>query len=291
MKLILLMLLVLSSLFIQVLVSSPAFSKSQNENTASITELTITDKGNRMSGLIYQAAGKGPHPTILLLHGYPGNEKNLDVAQRIRKAGWNVMFFHYRGSWGSEGEFSFIHAEQDVQTALTYLKEHAERLKVDPTNISIVGHSMGGHMAMSGLFGDQDVQCAVSYDGLNIGANNKGMFEHENVSKVWMDYSDSLFMLNGWSGAKAKAEVLNNAKHLNLLNHVNKANGRPILLIAANTDVIPMEKHIMPLFTALKHQPDNRVEYLLMEDDHSFSSSRDLLIKHTKDFLEQHCRN
>jgi hypothetical protein len=90
---------------------------------ASSTELTFTANGQRMSGLIYQAAGKGVHPTALLLHGYPGNEKNLDVAQALRSEGWNVVFFHYRGSWGSEGEFSFINAEQDVQTVLAYISD------------------------------------------------------------------------------------------------------------------------------------------------------------------------
>ena len=32
------------------------------------------------------AAGAGPHPTMLLLHGLPGNERNLDLAQAARRA-------------------------------------------------------------------------------------------------------------------------------------------------------------------------------------------------------------
>ena len=48
-------------------------------------------------------AGAGRRPTVVLLHGLPGNEKNLDLAQAIRRAGWNVVTFNYRGSWGSPG--------------------------------------------------------------------------------------------------------------------------------------------------------------------------------------------
>ena len=59
------------------------------EVPASITELTITSNGKRLPGLIYRSAGVGPHPTAIMLHGYPGNEKNLDVAQSLRSAGWN----------------------------------------------------------------------------------------------------------------------------------------------------------------------------------------------------------
>ena len=121
------------TLFITVIISSPLYSKALSASPASIVELTIVSNGDRMSGLAYLAAGKAPHPTILLLHGYPGNEKNLDVAQAMRSKGWNVVFFHYRGAWGSEGEFSIVNAEQDVQNVLQYINDdsNAQRLRID----------------------------------------------------------------------------------------------------------------------------------------------------------------
>ena len=162
---------VLPSLFV-FLLSTHALAKPQQPNPASITELTITSEDQRMTGLIYGAAGEGLHPTVLLLHGYPGNEKNLDVAQALRSKGWNVVFFHYRGAWGSEGEFSFLNAEHDVQTVLGYLKDNAKRLSIDSNQISLVVHSMGGHMAIAGILDNPTVKCAVSYDGANLGDNS-----------------------------------------------------------------------------------------------------------------------
>ena len=35
---------------------------------------------------------------MILFHGLPGNEQNLDLAQAIRRANWNVLTLHYRGS-------------------------------------------------------------------------------------------------------------------------------------------------------------------------------------------------
>jgi predicted alpha/beta-fold hydrolase len=135
-------------------------------------ELVIDSSGSRMAALAYVAAGKGPHPTVILLHGYPGNEKNLDLAQAIRHAGWNVLFFHYRGAWGSEGEFSLTGSEADVQAAIDFLRDTRTQaqLRVDPVKLALVGHSMGGHMALAGLTGDSGTICAVSLDGANIGA-------------------------------------------------------------------------------------------------------------------------
>jgi poly(3-hydroxybutyrate) depolymerase len=67
----------------------------------------LPSEGAMLNAVIYVAAGKGPHPTLLLLHGFPGNEQNLDLAQAARRAGWNVLTLHYRGSWGSPGPFPF----------------------------------------------------------------------------------------------------------------------------------------------------------------------------------------
>ena len=52
-----------------------------------MVELAFESNGHRVNGLMYLAQGAGPHPTVILLHGYPGNERNLDLAQALRRAG------------------------------------------------------------------------------------------------------------------------------------------------------------------------------------------------------------
>jgi hypothetical protein len=54
---------------------------------AGTTELRISSYGSLLQGFIYKANGGQKHPTLLLLHGYPGNEKNLDLAQIVRAHG------------------------------------------------------------------------------------------------------------------------------------------------------------------------------------------------------------
>jgi pimeloyl-ACP methyl ester carboxylesterase len=271
----------------------PHQDSKAEKSPPSIQELTIESSGSRMAGLAYLAAGSGPHPTVILLHGYPGNEKSLDVAQALRRAGWNVVFFHYRGAWGSEGEFSLLNAEQDVQVVFDYLRIPAnqKRLKVDTGQISLVGHSMGGHMAIAGILDQPQVRCAVAYDGANMGANGgKGLFNDARLGKVWRDYSDGLFMLNGWSGDKAVAEITEFGAKLDLLPRAKSIDNRPVLLIAADTQVIPIDTHILPLRQALSEDPAHQTEYLLIDDDHSFSASRIALIDATSEFLNRKCR-
>jgi pimeloyl-ACP methyl ester carboxylesterase len=105
--------------------------------------------GELMNGIMYIAAGPGRHPTVILLHGFPGNEQNIDLAQSIRRAGWNVLYFHYRGAWGSQGDFSFANATQDTWAAIRFVQdpENVQRYNIDPRHVVLVGHSMGGFMA------------------------------------------------------------------------------------------------------------------------------------------------
>jgi len=270
--------------------SSYAYQNSQHP--AKTTELTFYSNSMRMSGFVYHAAGVGPHPTVVLLHGYPGNEKNLDVAQALRDEGWNVVFFHYRGAWGSEGEFSFVNAEQDVQNVLRFLQaeNNATKLRIDRNLISIIGHSMGGHMAIAGILDNPAVQCSIAYDGANMGVSDVGIMADPETNIPWKEYSDSLFMLNGWSGEKAEKELQEHSKTLNLIRRVKSLNARPVLLVAADTDVIPMKSHIKPLLAALRATKDSNVSYKLIDDDHSFSSSRKELISTSADFLNKHCK-
>src|SRR5271167_2030020 len=113
---------------------------------AAMTVLHIPSHGVLINGLVYSPAGAGLHPTLVLCHGLPGNEKNLDLAQAVRRAGWNAVTFNYRGSWGSPGTFRFAHNLQDAEAVLAYLRDpnNASKLEIDPKRIAIAGHSMGG---------------------------------------------------------------------------------------------------------------------------------------------------
>src|SRR6185369_2030229 len=112
-------------------------------------QLLIDSHGSKMNALFFLAAGPGRHPTMLLLHGLPGNERNLDLAQAVRRAGWNVLTFTYRGAWGSDGEFSIANAIEDTHAAMAFLRSHEaiSAYGIDPARLVIAGHSMGGFAA------------------------------------------------------------------------------------------------------------------------------------------------
>lgn len=126
-----------------VVTSDPAPDPTNPPHSA---QVLIPSHGEGMNGLFYLAGGAGSHPTMILLHGFPGNEQNLDLAQAVRRAGWNVLTMHYRGSWGSPGDFSIAHVIEDVDAAVAFVRQPdvAGKYGIDTHRIVVGGHSMGG---------------------------------------------------------------------------------------------------------------------------------------------------
>jgi uncharacterized protein len=121
------------------------------QHPARMEVLHIPSGGVRINGVAYLAAGAGVHPTFVLLHGLPGNEKNLDLAQAVRRAGWNAITVNYRGSWGSPGVFRFANNLQDADAVLAFLRTpaNASTLGIDTTHLVLAGHSMRGAVLIS----------------------------------------------------------------------------------------------------------------------------------------------
>jgi pimeloyl-ACP methyl ester carboxylesterase len=153
---------------------------------AGIEAFVLPSHGSGMNAVMYTASGAGPHPTLLLLHGFPGNEQNLDLAQAARRAGWNVLTFHYRGSWGSGGSFSFLGAAADAHAALAFLEDpaNAARFSIDTRRIAVAGHSMGGFLAADAAADDPRVLGLFLIDPWNLGADGRTLGTPD-AAKAW----------------------------------------------------------------------------------------------------------
>ncbi len=134
-----------------------------------MAELSFDSSGSRLNGLMYLAAGEGPHPVVLFVHGYPGNERNLDLAQAVRRAGYHALYFNYRGSWGSGGEFSLSNGIDDVAAAVAWLRREdiAAQYRIDSSRIAVVGHSVGGFLSSQAVARDDALECLVFLAGAN----------------------------------------------------------------------------------------------------------------------------
>ena len=267
------------------LYTDPAHYKS---SPAAMVQLAVPSHGEQLLGVFYLAAGAGPHPTAIVMHGFPGYEQNLDLAQAIRRAGWNVMAVHYRGSWGVKGNFSYTHAMEDADAEVTFLRDPATVAKyhIDTNRIVLIGHSMGGFMVVSAGAHDQKVAGVVMISAWNIAgpfSTLPASAEKTAVTKfVQNQTKNDLTPLAGTSAETLGDEVFTNRATMIFSTFSKSLATRPIFIITSD-DGLAADNDTFA--TALRQVGDSRVETRHYTTDHSYSDHRVELASAILNFL------
>ena len=258
-----------------------------------MVEGALDSRGSQLNFLMYLAQGQGPHPTVVLLHGYPGNEKNLDLAQALRRAGINVLFFNYRGSWGSQGNYSVSNSLQDVHSALAFLRtdEAITELRVDAERIAVIGHSFGGFMALIVAADDEAIECVVSIAGYNLGAAGKeARASTEFAAAFAVGLDGGTGPLRGTSGRVLVEEVMAHAEAWDLLAHVPSLAQRHLLLVAGSRDqVATLADNHSPLVSTLRESGARHLSEVVLDADHSFAGQRIALARAVIAWFSESC--
>jgi uncharacterized protein len=246
-------------------------------NPAAIQTFQLPSHGSLLNAIVYVAAGAGPHPVVISLHGFPGNEKNLDLAQAIRRAGWDVLYFDYRGSWGSPGDFSFTHCIEDTQAAIAYMRDplNAKKLRADSSRIVLIGHSMGGFMAEFAGAQDAKIAAAGMISAANLGSMD--MWANESGHEPTVEYiaaslkAEGMAPLAGCTPESLAQEVLANHEQWNFAGTAAKLASRPVLVVTSDDGLAATNKSFVE---ALKKSGGAKVTALHMATDHSYSDHR-----------------
>ena len=247
-------------------------------NPAAMQTFQLPSHGALLNAFVYVAAGVGPHPTVILLHGFPGNERNLDLAQSIRRAGWNVMYFNYRGSWGSPGDFSFTHCIEDAQSAIVYLRDDtkAAKLRSDPNTIVLIGHSMGGFVALQTGALDPDIKAIVTVSAADLGTNRIQAIPADKrdllAKGIAMGLAaEGMAPLAGVTPELLANEVLANAAKWNFVNLAPKFATRPLLVITSDDGLTAPNDTFVE---AARKSGNREVNAVHIAADHSYSDHR-----------------
>jgi dipeptidyl aminopeptidase/acylaminoacyl peptidase len=250
----------------------------------SLVQLSFESFGSRLNGVFYLATGEGPHPTVVVLHGFPGFERNMDLAQAYRRAGWNALVFHYRGAWGSQGDFSFGHVLEDVHSAVGFVRSNTGPFRADPDRIALIGHSMGGWASLMTASEVPALLGAGSLAGWNVGAEAR--FVRDERRRLTSMFEESLGPLQGITAGSLLREVQQHGAEWNVEGRIAKLAERPLFIAAGSRDTeVPPARHHRPLIDALRAAGASRLTELVWDTDHAFSDHRVALARATIDWL------
>jgi pimeloyl-ACP methyl ester carboxylesterase len=248
-----------------------------------LSVLTIPSNGSEMDAFLYLAAGPSPHGIVVLLHGLPGYEINADLAQSIRRAGWNVLLFNYRGTWGSTGTFSQSSAIEDTAAVVRFLRDPANvaTYRIDPRRLVIIGHSFGGFLAGYEGSHDPDISAIGIISATNLGMINADPKERDTRLQRWQT---QLHPVHGATASDLFTEAARHAKEWDYVQWADALRTRPLLLVEADDQ---NHTDMEALASALRQKGSSRLEQKAVATDHSFSDHRIALQTIVIDWLQK----
>jgi pimeloyl-ACP methyl ester carboxylesterase len=251
------------------------------DSPAGSTELFIPSHNVLLAGLIYRANGNNKHPTLLMLHGYPGNERNLDIAQVVRAHGWNTIYFDYRGSWGSQGKFSFRNCVEDVVNVVAFCKQYQDSLKIDTSNIVLFGHSMGGWICLKSLQLLPGIKKGFALSLWDIPHQYKRVLNEKEITDLSRNpnVNSKYFVLNA-TLKELFDPVLKQPGYYNIAYDSSAL---------ANKQIIMLDEHSRnkQIAESLKNANTVYFDYQVWQTDHSFTNKRVSLMNKVIAFLDK----
>lgn len=247
------------------------------EHPASSLAAQFQSSGATLNAQIYRPAGAGAHPTVILFHGLPGNEQNLDLAQALRRAGWTVVTFHYTGSWGSSGSFTLQHGYADADALRRHLADPkvAELWGVDPQRLLLMGHSYGGAVAAhaardpKGLLG---VVLIAPWDFGNEGRQWSTLSKEKRHAAAAAGFDDVSGRLAGATPDSLADEIVRDGERLALTTSADAVAALPTLLVTAERDGEDCKAEA--LLAEMRRSGAPRLTATRLDTDHAFNSHR-----------------
>lgn len=261
----------------------------QVANRAEMQSMQIPSHGAKLNALMYVAAGAKPHPTVILLHGFPGNERNLDLAQDIRRAGWNVLYFNYRGAWGTPGEFSFANSIEDTASVIAYLRDPtvAKSLRVDPGRIVLIGHSMGGFMAVQGAANDPAIKAFATISAADMAGYTRLLLSQKPQGDVVAATAaglaaEGMAPLAGCTPEGLAEELAMHTAGWPFMDQVDVLKNRKILVVTSDDGLAASNSGFV---ASLMQAGDTHVTAMHLSTDHAYSDKRIELSKAVIEWL------
>jgi len=222
-----------------------------------------------INGIVYIAQGAGPHPTVILCHGLPGNEKSLDLAQAMRRAGWTVVTFNYRGSWGSPGDYRFSQNLEDADAVLAFARDpaNAVKLRIDPKRLVIMGHSMGGWVTALTAAHDKALLGAAMISAGNMGW--LGKLPRDQAVKALG--SNGMEALAGTTPELMADEIIANTDSFDFVKAAPQLMGTNLFILTSDDGLAPMSN---ALSTAIAKAGGSGMKTMHVATDHSWSDAR-----------------
>jgi esterase/lipase len=195
-------------------------------------------KGLKLAAIIQKPRGKGPFPTVILLHGFTGYKEEANIvklAKGLEKERIASIRFDASGFNESEGtikdNYRFSNYVKDVESVYSYLKKLNF---VDSSRIGVCGHSLGAQLSIIWGSTHPEVKCICP-----ISPPIKLVTQdvYKNLIKEWKQkgYFEKTSSNSRIGKIRIPGEFIEDAWKWNTLDYIEKVK-QPIFIITGSED-------------------------------------------------------
>ncbi len=259
--------------------------------------IELRSNGVKLDAKFYTADKINTAPTVILLHGFPGNANSpYGLAERLNKNAMNILVFNYEGSFNSEGVFSWENCMTDVGAAISYLKQknNIRQFSIDTSKIIVCGCSLGAALALSAAVHNSEIRKLIAIVGGNDLSIYLQKMKRDPVFQTALEKriaaagipngpikGDSAYIHNYFDQTKS------NYEYFDLIKNADKLKNKEILFITGWLDTtVPMEEFIIPTYRHLKNMNPEFVSIKAFETDHNFTNKRDELANSITEWIK-----
>jgi len=241
--------------------------------------IDLRNNGIRLDAKIYVTDKPNKVPSVILLHGFPGNQSSpLGLAERLNSAGLNILVFNYQGSYLSEGNFSFDNSIDNVNSAFNFLllPQNQTKYKIDTSKIIVCGYSFGGTIAIESAMYNDKIRYLVSIANDDHSVSIKKAANDLEFRENYRKFVGGSFEPNGPFRGDLKALLeynIQNVDRYDLVKNADKLKSKKILFIVGwqdNTSLI--EINTLPLYRKLMQSNKVNTSIKGFESDHRFGN-------------------
>ena len=242
-----------------------------------VENISFHSEGIPLLGRLYRPAPEGKYPAVALCHGYPGDTKNMDLAEELALKGIVTLLFYYQGAWGSKGAYRFSKLEPSTRDAVAYLRTQP---CVDPERIGLVSHSMGALPLVKRLSLDSTIKTAAlmsPVSDISLWTSGDAM---ETVIPHFIESAKG--KLDGMTADQLRIDLRDVTESGNPIDLIGIAKAPILVIVGSEDDVTPPE--LCKLLYDKAREPKKWV--LVDKADHGYSEHRVIMIRAVLDWLK-----
>jgi len=242
-----------------------------------VENISFQSEGVSLLGRVYKPAPEGKYPAVAICHGYPGDSKNMDLAEELALNGIVALVFYYQGAWGSKGAYRFTKLEPSLRDAVAYLRGLPF---VDADRVGVISHSMGALALTKRLSLDPSIKTGVLMSPVtDISLWTTGDALETVIPHFILSARGKL---EGMTADQLRLDLKEVTETGNPIKMVGGIRSPIMVVVGSNDDVTPPE-----LCKAFYEGAKEPKKWVLIEGaDHSYNEHRVQAIKSVLDWLK-----